>query len=318
MPEIITIGEILVEVMAKHVGQKFDTTGEFIGPFPSGAPAIFIDQARKTGSSSAIVSTVGNDGFGQINIERLKKDGVDVRFIRTVAEKTTGIAFVTYKENGDRDFIFTIKDSAAACITRDDVKEQIFENCKYYHIMGCSAFNEEMIAAIKKAVGIARANNAQISFDPNIRKELMENEKIKEFIDFALHTCDIFLPGEDELKWITGIWDEKEAIRSVMEKGIRYVVVKRGKKGCTVYENESSFDIDPYEVTEVDPTGAGDCFAGTLVSLLNQGKSIYEAAQFANAAGAYAVMKKGPMEGTATLDELEEFMNYIGGTTKCL
>lgn len=318
MPEIITIGEILVEIMAKSVGQRFNETGEFIGPFPSGAPAIFIDQATKTGSRSAIVSKVGNDGFGRINIDRLKQDGVDVRHIETVPDKTTGIAFVTYKGNGDREFIFTTKDSAAACITTDDIKEDLFEFCKYYHIMGCSAFNDQMIETIKAAIVMAKKKNVRISFDPNVRKELMENPKIKEFILFALNNCDIFLPGEDELKFITGIDNEEQAVRSVLELNVKNVVVKKGKRGCRVYEKESYFDVEPYQVAEVDPTGAGDCFAGTLVSLLNQGKSLHESVRYANASGAYAVTKKGPMEGTATLKELEEFIQSMGGKALCL
>ncbi|AEG62021.1 sugar kinase [Desulforamulus ruminis] len=318
MSEIIIIGEILVEVMAKHLNQRFDQTGEFLGPFPSGAPAIFIDQATKTGSSCAIVAKVGNDGFGRLNIERLQRDGVDVQYIQTVAEKTTGIAFVTYRENGDREFIFTLKDSAAACINRQDITEAMFQGCKYYQINGCSAFNEEMMATIKKAVFLAKAQNARIAFDPNIRKELLEDENFKQFIDFILKNTDVFLPGEEELRFITGLEDEEQAVRKILEQNVRYVVVKRGKRGCRVYDQQSYFDAAPFQVEEVDPTGAGDCFAGTLISLLNQGKSIQEAVLFANAAGAYAVTQKGPMEGTATLEELKAFMRSKGGETRCL
>src|SRR5690606_29925161 len=106
MAEIITVGEILVEVMATEVGQKFNETGLFNGPYPSGAPAIFIDQAAKCGSSTSIVSAVGNDGFGKINLERLQADGVDTSQIKVLNNQSTGVAFVTYKENGDRDFIY--------------------------------------------------------------------------------------------------------------------------------------------------------------------------------------------------------------------
>ncbi|MEH6854819.1 sugar kinase [Priestia megaterium] len=308
MSEVMTIGEILVEVMAKNVGQTFEKTGEFIGPFPSGAPAIFIDQVAKTGSSCAIVSKVGNDGFGQMNINRLKQDGVNVQYIESIKDRTTGIAFVTYKDNRDRDFIFTMKDSAVACISQDDVREEMFEGCKFLHIMGCSAFDEKMILIFRKAISIAKTKNIKISFDPNIRKEIMNDRKIKDFIFFTLENCDVFLPGEEELKWITGIEDEEKAAHSVLNQNVRCVVVKRGNRGCRVYEQHSYFDVDPYPVNEIDPTGAGDCFAGTFISLLNQGKSILEAVKYANASGAYAVLKKGPMEGTAKLEELEEFI----------
>lgn len=49
MPKIITVGEILVEVMTKEVNQEFLKPGEFVGPYPSGAPAIFIDQVARMG-----------------------------------------------------------------------------------------------------------------------------------------------------------------------------------------------------------------------------------------------------------------------------
>jgi hypothetical protein len=49
MKKIVTIGEILVEIMATHPGSGFRTAIPLVGPFPSGAPAIFIDQAGKLG-----------------------------------------------------------------------------------------------------------------------------------------------------------------------------------------------------------------------------------------------------------------------------
>src|ERR1700727_2179335 len=49
MAGIMTIGEILVEIMATERGQSFRTPGTLVGPFPSGAPAIFIDQVGQTG-----------------------------------------------------------------------------------------------------------------------------------------------------------------------------------------------------------------------------------------------------------------------------
>jgi sugar/nucleoside kinase (ribokinase family) len=306
MAKIITIGEILVEIMTKNIGQSFEEEGEFTGPFPSGAPAIFIDQAAKTGSPCAMVSRVGDDGFGRLNVNRLKRDGVNVDHIEAVPGRTTGIAFVTYKENGDRDFIFTTKDSAAAVLSPEDVKEELFDGCQYFHIMGCSVFSDAMIEILTKAISIAKAKSVRISFDPNIRLELLKDEKLRNFMHFALRSCDVFLPGENELKWITGIENEEKAVRYVLEQSASCVVVKRGSRGSKVYERVESFDVLPYPAEEVDPTGAGDCFAGTFISLLSQGRTLREAAQYASAAGAFAVTKKGPMEGTTTLKELED------------
>src|SRR5882672_545131 len=74
----VVVGEILAEIMAKSRGNGFLEPIELIGPYPSGAPAIFIDQCAKIGGSAAIVASVGDDDFGRINIERLRADGADV------------------------------------------------------------------------------------------------------------------------------------------------------------------------------------------------------------------------------------------------
>ena len=52
MKSILTIGEILVEIMATEPGDGFLEPIKLIGPFPSGAPAIFIDQAATLRSAS--------------------------------------------------------------------------------------------------------------------------------------------------------------------------------------------------------------------------------------------------------------------------
>ena len=68
----VAIGEILVEIMAKSRGNGFLEPIELVGPYPSGAPAIFIDQCARIGGAAAMVASVGNDDFGRINIERLR------------------------------------------------------------------------------------------------------------------------------------------------------------------------------------------------------------------------------------------------------
>lgn len=67
-------------------------------------------------------------------------------------------------------------------------------------------------------------------------------------------------------------------------------------------------DMPAYPVTVVDPTGAGDCFCGTFVTLLAGGMEVSAALQRAVAAGALAVTALGPMEGNSDLARVEGFM----------
>src|SRR3954463_945640 len=81
---IVTMGEILVEILATEIGQSFRRPGTLMGPYASGAPAIFIDQVAKSGSPCAIIGCVGDDDFGVLNVERLRADGVDVSGISVI------------------------------------------------------------------------------------------------------------------------------------------------------------------------------------------------------------------------------------------
>lgn len=308
MAEILTLGEILVEVMAKELNQSFSETGELVGPFPSGAPAIFIDQASKIGSNAGIFAVIGKDDFGKINYKKLKEDGVDTSYIKTTDKAPTGVAFVTYEDDGSRDFIFYTQASAAALLTDEYIDEEAFNDCKYFHIMGSALFNENLRKSAKKAVDICKKKGIKISFDPNIRKELLKDNDIKDSLNKVFEACDIFLPSEEEFNLFVDIEDEEEAVQWILNKGKEYVVVKKGSKGCSAYSKNQMFYYDPLNVVEVDPTGAGDCFGGTLISCLNQGISFREAVSYANIAGALAVTKKGPMAGNSTLSTLKDYL----------
>jgi sugar/nucleoside kinase (ribokinase family) len=305
MPKILTVGEVLVEIMGTRKNQTFRETGEFTGPYPSGAPAIFIDQASKMGGDTGIISVIGNDDFGRINTDRLEKDGVDVSQIHISKEKTTAVAFVVYQENGGRDFIFTIKDSALQELRYDKIDKSCLDGCEYFHIMGCSVFNKNMIELFGSLLPELKSRGIKISFDPNFRKEFMENPEIKELIEKIMQNADIILPGEQELLDLTGLSSEEEAVKKLLGNGTAAIVVKRGDKGATLYSDSERIDVEPVRVDETDPTGAGDCFGGTFVALVSQNYSFKEALFYANLAGAYSVTKQGPMEGNLTKDEID-------------
>ena len=63
MCEIWTMGEMIVEIMRDRPDVSFQTPGVLLGPYPSGAPAIFIDTVARLGHSAGIIGGVGDDGF---------------------------------------------------------------------------------------------------------------------------------------------------------------------------------------------------------------------------------------------------------------
>ena len=309
MSKIMTMGEILVEIMATEVGQSFRRPGALLGPYPSGAPAIFIDQVAKLGQPCGIIGCVGDDDFGKLNTDRLVADGVDVRGISVSQQSVTGSAFVTYQKNGSRDFIFNIANSACAQLSLTQAGEKLLEDCTHFHVMGSSLFSFRIIDAMKKAIEIVKGQGGTISFDPNIRKEMLRIPEMREALDFVLEYTDIFLPSGNEISLLTSADREEHAIEEILEMGVREIALKRGSEGGSYYDATQRISLPAFAGDEADPTGAGDCFGGTFVVCRLKGMSAEDSLRYANASGALAISHKGPMEGTSTFSELNEFLS---------
>ena len=309
MADIISVGEILVEIMTTQTGQGFDAAGTLVGPYASGAPAICIDQAARMGASCAIIAKVGDDAFGRLNMMRLSDDGVDISGIITDKRYTTGTAFVTYLPDGSRSFIFHFAESAAGYLSEADVDEGMIKGSRCLHVMGCSlSAGPRLRNAVICAVRMAKRHGVKISFDPNIRPELLSDQKVGDIFQEVLANTDILLSGESELMALTGKADMAETLRSLQSGGIGLIVLKNGKKGIRVISGDDDFFEPPFSVEEIDATGAGDCFDGALLACLLEGMPLREAVHVANAAGALSVTKKGPMEGAHLKLEILAFL----------
>ena len=158
----------------------------------------------------------------------------------------------------------------------------------------------------KRAVALVRGNGGSISFDPNIRANAASDPEMRGALEWMLRNCDTFLPSGEELAMLTKAAGPQAATNEVLGLGADCIVVKHGIAGATYYDANGSLSAPGYEVDELDPTGAGDCFDATFVTCRILGRTVAESLAYANASGARAVCFRGPMEGTSTFAQLEE------------
>ncbi|MEX0277477.1 MAG: carbohydrate kinase family protein [Ruegeria sp.] len=306
----ICIGEILAEIVVTSMGEGFDQPLPMIGPFPSGAPAIFIDQCARMGGSAAIVGAVGVDDFGRMNLTRLQDDGVDVSGVIISPDHPTGTAFVRYRPDGDRDFVFNLWTSAAGQLRWNDKVDDVVSRGGHLHIMGTAVGNGTVWPIVERAVYIIKQRGGSVSLDPNLRKELNGDADVKTMD--VIKMTDLLLPSGNELYHAAGLSsdvDEKTAVAKLFASGVSEIAIKRGENGSSCYESDGTIThASAFGVTEVDPTGAGDCFGGAYVAARRLGLTTDEALTYANAAGALNVTQKGPMEGAATREQLDGFI----------
>ncbi|MCA3511281.1 MAG: sugar kinase [Rhodobacter sp.] len=309
-PVIGSLGELLVEFVCTERGGRNLRAALYVGPFPSGAPGIFIDQAARTGGRAVFAGAVGDDAFGQVLRDRLAQAGVAQNLIRVVPGLPTGTAHVSYNPDGSRDFVFNIAHSAAGRFPGGDAAVDAFvaAGVRVLHISGSSLGDPDMRGRALEICRGLRARGVAISVDPNIRTELVADtgylEAVRRLMGMAACVLPsdadaaLLFPGQGFADWSAGL----------LAGGASVVALKRGADGAVARDARGTVQVAGHSVRAVDPTGAGDCFCGTLVPLLAAGMPLDKALRRANAAGALAVMRLGPMEGNSTPAQIDAFL----------
>jgi len=304
---IATVGEILVEFVSHNPNCALERISEYSGPYPSGAPAIFIDQAARMGAHVEMIGGVGADGFGRSVLTRLIQDGVGTRGVHVSPDHSTGVAFVSYYDNGARDFIFHLAGTAAEAF---EVPATLFDPATFIlHVSASSLGSISMRPKIMQAVRRVSEAGGWITCDPNARPELMRDASAMEAIQEVMDLSYCLLPSTSDLQFLYPDLDEEAAVERLLDAKAEVIAIKRGAGGATIVGNGERHDFDGHRVQEIDPTGAGDCFCGTFVALLTQGASLFDAGRLANAAGAIAVTRRGPMEGNSDPIEIAKLLD---------
>jgi sugar/nucleoside kinase (ribokinase family) len=310
-PVIGSLGELLVEFICTARDGHNLRPSTYQGPFPSGAPGIFIDQVARMGAATIFAGAVGDDAFGEVLRTRLSAVGVSGQLIRTVKGVPTGSAFVSYNGDGSRDFVFNIAHSAAAHFpTGSEVVNAVVSfGTGAFHISGSTLGNPAMCAAALEICTALHAAGVAISFDPNVRKELLGDPVYLAAVRQLMAISSYFLPSDDDAAVLFPGEEFVSFAPKLIAAGAKYVVLKRGDSGCIgLGASGETLSLPAHTVPVRDPTGAGDCFCATLVAAIGAGESFEYSLRLANAAGALAVGKVGPMEGNSDRATIERFL----------
>jgi len=317
MAEIVSIGEVLVEIMRPNIGVPLDQPGEFRGPFPSGAPANYINAVAKLGGNAGFIGVLGADEFGDLVERRLRENGVDVSQVKRRPGYTTGCAFVAYQEDGSRRFLFHMRHAAAGTLSPEDVSPEFLSDTRLLHITGSAlAASDSCREACFKAIEIVKEGGGRISFDPNVRPELLGIEKTREICSPVVQASDLILPSGEEACMLTGLGGLEEACQKLLES-CSVLALKLGADGSRVYAQSVRLDVPPLPIEKlmpaVDPTGSGDAFGAGFCVAFIKGQPLKECAELGNAAGALCLTRLGPMENPLTLERFAELRVQLSG-----
>ncbi|NYE09289.1 fructokinase [Bacillus niacini] len=320
MGRLFSIGEVLIDFIPLQKGVALKDVLAFERA-PGGAPANVAAAVAKYGQEAAMISKLGKDAFGDFLIEKLVEAGVETDKIYRTGEANTALAFVSLKENGERDFSFYRNPSADLLLSEEEVESTWFQAGDILHFCSVDLVESPMKLAHKKAIAAVSAAGGLISFDPNVRLPLWEDpEDCRNAILEFLPSADIIKVSDEELEFITGIKEESEAIQSLFAGNVKAVVYTKGAAGADLILKEQKFESSGYAVEAVDTTGAGDAFIGgflyQLLELNANPENIegvlrdHQASilQFANASGALTTTGKGAISALPNKRAVEELI----------
>ncbi len=255
---------------------------------PGGAPANLTVAASRLGADTKMTATVGKDHFGELMVQKLEEEDIDTSSIRKIEDNTT-LAFVSLKENAEPDFSF--HRGADMKITR----QQIDHQQEILHVGSLPLTHKETAEYILEAL---EKTDSMVSFDPNLREELVDDEYFSTLKQVIEHT-DILFAAEDEVGQLGGV---EEVLEDVEE-----IVVSRGEKGAEVITGDETHSVKPPEVDVEDTTGAGDALAGAYLAFRAEG--IDSALEKAVHAASLSIREKGAMAALPTRQELKNSLD---------
>ncbi len=316
----MTLGEALIDFI------PHDSTNMIYQKNPGGAPANVAVGVARLGAKSTFVSKVGDDVLGHFLKQTLDEFKVDTNHVKLSEEAKTNIVFVTLDDEGDRSFEFYVTPSADQLLRAEEIDERLFKAHRVFHFGSITLIQEPAMGATKRAIQLARENDMIVSYDPNLRLPLWDDEQqAKEHISSVLDQVDVLKLSEEELTFLTGEKDlHSGAAVLKAQYNIPLIFVTLGAEGSFVFAENDVQKVPAMKVKAVDTTGAGDAFVSGILYQLNelQGdvssitlEQAVRMATFAAVSGGLAASAKGAMTALPTLHEVHDVQQKMNEGT---
>lgn len=224
-----------------------------------GGSANFFSLAASNFTSVELSSILGSD-FPKEHIEYMKSRGIGVGNTEWVEGKS--FHWVA-KYEGHMNEAETL---ATHLNILPDYCPKFNDTAKKCEILFLANFSPD-----KQLHAIQEAKGAKLVICDTINFWINNNfEELKK----VLGSTDIFVINENEARMISGELNINNAVKKVQAMGPKTLVIKRGEYGSFVYtKGEEMFFVPAYPLNKViDPTGAGDTFAGGFVGYLATSK----------------------------------------------
>jgi fructokinase len=263
---VVCFGELIIDFTSMEAGKELWQAERFqknVG----GAPANVAIGLHYHGVPVELWSKVGNDSFGKFLIDQIDRFGISTQNIIQDSRHPTKLAFVGVEKDGERYFEFHNLNSAERYMNIEDFDLRMLNDPDFsvFHFGGVALLGDVTSNTLIQILKIVKKNNTLVSFDPNIRVDLLpDKDAVLNRLKNALAYVDILkLSEEDRLH----LFSEKSG-RDLFCENISLLILTEGVKGVRLLTEKEDVFVTAEDVTVVDTTGAGDAFTAAFLSRL--------------------------------------------------
>jgi len=281
--DVVVVGSANMDLVARvvrlpHPGETVSAHDYFEACGGKGANQAIA--AVRAGARTAFIGAVGGDAAGDTLRAAFVHDAVDVSLLATVREPT-GRALIGVSDDAENLIIVVPGANHALSVDHIDAAAALLANAKVVLVQ-----LEVRLAVVQRAVELA-GHDTIVVLNPAPASELPDD---------VLRHVDVITPNEHEVALLGGA-------AALVARGVANVVVTQGARGALLVTRDSETRIEPFAVTPVDTTGAGDAFCGVLSARLAVAGGLAELALALRAAavgGALATQTAGAVPSLPT------------------
>jgi len=330
--DLITMGRSSIDLYSQNIGAEFVDIKGF-NAFVGGSPLNIAVGARRLGVAATLLTAVGKDKTGDFLLHFLNNEQVNTAFIPRIAYARTSAVVLGIQPPDCFPLVYYRDNAADSELNIDHVIAAEIKNYRMLEISATALNKEPSRSAVFYAVEQAHEHGVTIVLDVDFRADQWQD--IRSFglmVRAILPKVDIAIGTEEEvlaatLKDISQVsiahqqisapevsGNLDHATQTILETGVKVLLVKNGAKGVTIYQKDKDPENVPgFPVEVLNVLGAGDAFASGFIYGYLQGWDLYKSCRMGNASGAWVVQKPGCANDMPTLEEVTALISSRGG-----
>ncbi len=317
--DLVCMGRVAVDLYAEQIHSPLENAQSFRKYLGGCAGNISVGISR-LGLKSAMFSCTGTDAMGEFLRQQLHHEGVDTTLLRDTSEHLTALVLLGVSPPDRFPLIFYRENCADMQIRPEDADPAFLRKAKALLFTGTGLSSPSMKVATQAAVKTAKEQGCAVILDIDYRPVLwgltaagdgesrfVASEAVTKELQPLLKDLDLIIGTEEEVMIAGGTETLEDALQVIRDSSNATVVLKRGEKGCEVFEpgSQRSRTARPFPIKVLNILGAGDAFASGFLRGWLHGETLETCALWGNANGALTVTRHGCAPSMASFEELQ-------------